>query len=70
MRLYHITASCLVDDCLCHWYVKARNEREAWGKGYFLALRSSVADSGTVDCERAKVIPAGVKLAGGKGEPL
>ena len=64
MRIYHVTADCLVNNCLVHWYIKARNEREAWCKGYNLALRSSIADSGTIDCERAKNIPANIKLVG------
>ena len=54
MRIYKVTADCLVDWCLCVWYIKARNEREAWGIGYGIALHDSVADSGTVDVERVK----------------
>lgn len=54
MKIYKVTADCLVDYCLCVWYVKARNEREAWGVGYNIAVRDSVADSGTVDVERVK----------------
>lgn len=54
MRIYKITADCLVDNCLCTWYVKARNERDAWIQGYLIANKSSVADGGTVDCERVK----------------
>lgn len=34
MRLYECTADCLVDDVLLHHVVIARNEREAWTKGY------------------------------------
>lgn len=52
MRIYKVTADCLVADCLCTWYVKARTQREAWLKGYVLAEESPVADGGTVDCER------------------
>lgn len=54
MRIYKITADCLVMDCLCTWYVKARTEREAWLKGYDLAYHSPVADCGTIDCIRVK----------------
>lgn len=65
MKLYMITADCLVDDCLCHWYVKAKNEKSAWIKGYLLALKSNVADSGAVDCKRIsyKDVPAGAKIS-------
>lgn len=63
MRLYEITTDCLVDDCLCHWYVVARNTRDAWIKGYLLAMKSSVADSGGVDCRRIKELPAGAVLS-------
>lgn len=52
MRIYKVTADCLVDFCLCTWYVKASSQREAWLKGYQLAWESPVADSGSVDCER------------------
>lgn len=62
MRIYKITADCLVMDCLCTWYVKARNEREAWAKGYLLAMKSSVADGGGVEVSRVKDFK-GVKLA-------
>ncbi len=64
MRIYEITADCLVDFCLLHWYVKARNEREAWLKGYSIVMESTVADSGSVDCKRipAGEIPAGAKI--------
>lgn len=54
MRIYKITADCLVMDCLCTWYVKARNERDAWVQGYLLAMKSNVADGGGVDVERVK----------------
>ncbi|MBR2498974.1 MAG: hypothetical protein IKB67_04620 [Clostridia bacterium] len=63
MRLYEITTDCLVDDCLCHWYVAAHNTRDAWIKGYLLAMKSNVADSGGVDCRRIKELPAGAKLS-------
>lgn len=56
MRIYKITADCLVMDCLCTWYVKAHTEREAWQRGYVLAYNSPVADCGTVDCIRVKDI--------------
>ena len=62
MRIYDVTTDCLVDDCLIHWYITARNEKEAWAKGYNLALRSNVADSGCVDCKRLKNIPSNIKL--------
>ena len=53
MRLYDCTASCLVDDVLLHHYVKARNERDAWCKGYYyFNYQCKVADGGTVDCKR------------------
>lgn len=52
MRLYEVTADCLVDYCLCKWYVKARNERDAWIIGYLIAQKDSVADGGTVEVKR------------------
>lgn len=54
MRIYKVTTDCLVMDCLCTWYVKARNEKDAWLQGYLLALKSNVADSGSVDVSRVK----------------
>ena len=54
MRIYKITADCLVEWCMLTWYVKARNEREAWVKGWHIANNSPVADLGSVDCERYK----------------
>lgn len=54
MRLYLGTADCLVTDCLCKVYVKARNERQAWIKAYLYFNKLSVADGGTVDIERVK----------------
>lgn len=64
MRIYDCFAGLLVDDGLCHWYVKAKNERQAWLKGYGLAMNSPVADSGDVDCKRITVdkVPAGAKI--------
>lgn len=62
MKLYEITADCLVDNCFCHWYIRAKNERMAWLTGYALAMKSSVADGGTVDCKHIKALPAGAKL--------
>ena len=64
MRIYEITADCLVDFCLLHWYVKAKNEREAWLKGYGIVMNCHVADIGTVDCKRisAGEIPVGSKI--------
>ena len=52
MRIYKITADCLVDWCMLTWYVKARNEKEAWFKGWQIVRKSTVADEGSVDCER------------------
>lgn len=63
MRIYEISADCLVDFCMLHWYVKARNEREAWLKGYLIVNNSPVADSGSVDCKRVTDIPANIKLS-------
>ena len=53
MRLYDCTADCLVDSVLLHHYVKARNERDAWLKGYvYFNYHCNVADGGSVDCKR------------------
>jgi hypothetical protein len=53
MRAYDCTADCLVDNVLLHHYVKAKNERQAWLKGYiYFNYHCSVADGGTVDCKR------------------
>ena len=52
MRIYKVTADCLVEFCLLTWYVKASSQREAWLKGYDLVMNSPVADSGSMDCER------------------
>ena len=52
MREYIATADCLVDDCLLHYTVVARNIREAWIKAYVVAMKSPVIDSGSVDVER------------------
>lgn len=55
MRLYDCTADCLVDDVLLHYYVKAKNERVAWVKGYVhFNYHCNVADGGSVDCKRVK----------------
>ena len=54
MKIYEATANCLVDDCLIHWYILAKNDKTAWIKGYLLAQKSSVADGGTVDTKRIK----------------
>ena len=53
MKLYECTADCLVDWCLLHYYVLARNEVEAWEKGYVhFNYHCNVADGGTVDVKR------------------
>jgi hypothetical protein len=54
MRIYDCIADCLVDDILLHYYVKAKNIREAWIKGYIHYNNCSVADGGSVDCIRVK----------------
>lgn len=63
MKIYEISADCLVDFCMLHWYVIARNEKEAWLKGFLLVRKSPVADEGSVDCKRLKEIPSGIKLS-------
>lgn len=63
MRIYEISADCLVDFCMLHWYVKAKNEKDAWLKGFLLVRNCSVADEGTFDCKRIKEIPSGIKLS-------
>lgn len=54
MRIYDCAADCLVDYVTLHYYVKARNEKQAWLKGYIYFNNLSVADGGTVDCKRLK----------------
>lgn len=55
MKIYECTADCLVDDVLLHYYVRAKNEKQAWLKGYvYFNYQCSVADGGTVDCKRIK----------------
>ena len=55
MKVYECTASCLVDDCVLHYYVRAKNEISAWLKGYYyFNYDYSVADGGKVDCKRVK----------------
>ena len=34
MKTYDCTASCLVDSLVLHHYVRAKNEKRAWLKGY------------------------------------
>lgn len=63
MRIYKVFTDCLVDDCMCIWYVKARNTREAWFKGYTLAQKSPVADGGGVDVQRVKELPNGCVIS-------
>ncbi len=69
MKIYKVIASCLVDDGLCTWLIKAKNERAAWVQGYCIAEKSPVADGGTVDVfrvtpdELVKLIGKGVKFA-------
>lgn len=63
MRIYEISADCLVDFCMLHWYVKARNEKDAWLKGFLIVRKCTVADEGSVDCKRLKEIPGGIKLS-------
>ena len=69
MRIYLITAGCLVDTGVCRWLVKAKSEREAWSKGYDIVINSPVADSGDMDCKRVTkpetvitLIESGAKL--------
>lgn len=53
MRLYECTAGCLVDDIVLHHIVIAKNERDAWLKGYvYFNYHCSVADGGSVDVKR------------------
>lgn len=55
MKIYDCTADCLVDDVLLHHYVRAKNEKQAWLKGYiYFNHICEVADGGTVDCKRIK----------------
>mgnify|MGYP003290771753 CR=1 FL=1 len=55
MKTYLCTASCLVDDIVLKHYVRAKNERQAWLKGYvYFNYHCSVADGGTVDVKRVK----------------
>lgn len=70
MRIYLITAGCLVDSGVCRWLIKAKSEREAWAKGYGIVINSPVADSGDMDCVRitkpervVTLLESGVKLA-------
>ena len=69
MKIYKVIASCLVDDGLCTWLIKAKNERAAWCRGYNIAEKSPVADGGTVDVfrvtpdELTKLLAKGVKFA-------
>ena len=53
MKTYDCTASCLVDSLVLHHYVRAKNEKRAWLKGYvFFNYHCTVADGGTVDVKR------------------
>lgn len=55
MRLYDCVAGCLVDDVVLHRVVIAKNEKDAWLKGYYhYNYECSVADGGSVDCFRIK----------------
>ena len=65
MRIYKITTDCLVDWCMLTWYIIARNERDAWLKGWRIVRNCNVADEGGMDCERVKTIPANVTITRG-----
>ena len=54
MRIYKVTADCLVDWCMLTWYITAKNEREAWFKAWRVVRNSNVADEGSFDCVRVK----------------
>lgn len=54
MRIYKVTADCLVDWCMLTWYIKAKNERDAWLKGWRVVRECNVADEGSYDCVRVK----------------
>lgn len=51
-------ADVLVDDCMFESYLRAADEKEAWGIAYNYALRSNVLDSGSVDVEEVKIHPS------------
>lgn len=51
LKKYRVKADCLVDEGWVTWEIEAKNEEEAWGIGYGLALHSNVADSGGVEVE-------------------
>ena len=54
MKVYDCFAGCLVDDIVLHYYVKAKNLKSAWLKGYIYFNKCSVADTGDIDCKRVK----------------
>lgn len=54
MRLYEVTASCLVDDIVLHWYVKAKNICLACGRAYVNLIKNPVVDIGSFDVVRVK----------------
>lgn len=64
MKIYDCTADCLVDFCLLHYYVKAKNMRDAWLKAYVHFNNSPVADGGSVDCKRINYdeVPTDTKI--------
>lgn len=62
MKIYEISADCLVDFCMLHWYVEADNEEDAWIKGYEIVNTTNIADSGSVDCKEVKSLPEGATI--------
>ena len=69
MRVYLVTADCLVEFCTLRWLVVAHGEREAWAKAWSAVHKCTVADEGSFDVKRisnayevAKLVQQGVKI--------
>lgn len=52
MKIYEVSTDCLVDFCMLRWYIRARNMKEAWYKGWQLVRKCTVADEGAMDVKR------------------
>lgn len=75
MKYWKVSTDCLVMEGTVDWVVEAETEEQAWAKGYDLAMKSNVADSGSVEVvgelvmKKTPVQPIRVKVKGsGKDE--
>ena len=62
MKIYEISADCLVDFYMLYWYVEAENEEDAWNKGYEIVNTTNIADSGSVNCKEVESLPEGATI--------